>query len=314
MNAENMIVIAAFYKFVSCPDFADLQAPLLACCKQAETFGTLLLASEGINGTIAGPRAGIDAVLGHITSLPGFADLEHKESYAAENPFLRMKVRLKKEIVNMGVPGVDPRQIVGTYVEALDWDELISEPDVMVIDTRNDYEVGIGTFKGAIDPDIKSFREFPDWFRAQDNITPITKVAMFCTGGIRCEKSTAYLKAQGIQDVHHLKGGILKYLETVPQRNDNADDNLWQGECFVFDERVSVTHGLVPGEYDMCHACRQPITEDDKKSDYYKPGVACPKCHDKCSPAQKQRYTERQKQMELARCEGGQHLGRPVTS
>jgi UPF0176 protein len=309
MESDNNIVIAALYKFAPQPDFAELRAPLLACCETAGTLGTLLLASEGLNGTIAGSRAGIDAVLSYIRSIPGFEDLEHKESFAAENPFLRMKVRLKKEIVTMGVPGTDPTHIVGTYVDPQDWDALISDPDVIVIDTRNDYEVEIGTFKGAIDPDIKSFREFPAWIRAQKNIKPDTKVAMFCTGGIRCEKSTAFLKEEGVQEVYHLKGGILKYLENVPAQDDHGNDNMWEGECFVFDDRVSVGQDLVPGPYDMCHACRHPITEEDKQSDLYMPGVSCPKCHDVSSEDQKSRYLERQKQMELAKQRGEQHLG-----
>ncbi|TDI62674.1 MAG: rhodanese-related sulfurtransferase [Alphaproteobacteria bacterium] len=304
MKTDNKIVIVALYNFTAFPNFEELREPLQACCAQAGTMGTILLASEGINGTIAGSRVGVDAVLAHIRDLPGCADLAHKESFDTENPFLRMKVRLKKEIVTMGVPGTDPNNIVGTYVNPDDWDALISDPDVVVIDTRNDYEVGIGTFKGAIDPNIKSFREFPDWFHAQDIISPDTKVAMFCTGGIRCEKSTAFVKAAGIKDVFHLKGGILKYLETQPE-----EDNLWEGQCFVFDDRVSVGPGLVPGDYDMCHACRQPITEDDKLSELYVPGVACPKCHDVSSPEQKQRFAERQKQMDLAQAKGEQHLG-----
>jgi len=309
MESDNNIVIAALYKFAPQPNFADLRAPLLACCEQAGTLGTLLLASEGLNGTIAGSREGIDAVLAHIRCLPGFEDLEHKESFDTENPFLRMKVRLKKEIVTMGVPGTDPTHIVGTYVDPQDWDALISDPDVIVIDTRNDYEVEIGTFKGAIDPDIKTFREFPDWIRARQDIKPETKVAMFCTGGIRCEKSTAFLKEEGVQEVYHLKGGILKYLENVPAQDANGNDNMWEGECFVFDDRVSVGQDLVPGPYDMCHACRHPITDEDKESDLYMAGVSCPKCHDVSSADQKRRYQERQKQMQLAKQRGEQHLG-----
>jgi UPF0176 protein len=304
MNTDTQIVIAALYNFTPFDDIAAIKGPLFQACQQAGTMGTILLASEGINGTLAGSRAGVDAVLAHIRSLPGCAGLQPKISFDTENPFLRMKVRLKKEIVTMGVPDIDPNHIVGTYVDPDDWDALISDPDVVVIDTRNDYEVGIGTFKGAIDPDIKTFRGFPDWARAQENINPDTKVAMFCTGGIRCEKSTAFLKAEGVRDVFHLKGGILKYLETQPE-----DDNLWEGQCFVFDDRVSVGPGLVPGDYDMCHACRQPITDEDKQSEQYLPGVSCPNCHDVTLPEQKQRFAERQKQMELAKAKGEQHLG-----
>jgi UPF0176 protein len=306
---EDQVVIAALYHFAPQPDFAELQAPLQTCCNEAATLGTLLLAEEGINGTIAGPRAGIDAVLAHIRAIPGFEALEHKESYAEENPFLRMKVRLKKEIVTMGVPGVDPNDIVGTYVDPMEWDELINDPDVVVIDTRNDYEVAIGTFKGAIDPDIKTFREFPDWVRAQEYITPDTKVAMFCTGGIRCEKSTAFLKAEGVKDVYHLKGGILKYLENVPEQDELGNDNMWEGDCFVFDDRVSVGHGLVPGDYGMCHACRRPVTAEDMASPLFEQGVSCPHCHNERTPAQRQRYAERQRQIQLAKQRGEAHLG-----
>ena len=314
MNSEDKVIVAALYKFTSFPDYVDLRAPLLACCEQAGTLGTLLLASEGLNGTVAGTRDGIDTVLEYIRALPGCADIEHKESYAVGNPFLRMKVRLKKEIVTMGVPGTDPNKIVGTYVDPADWDALISDPDVVLIDTRNDYEVGIGTFKGAIDPNITTFREFPAWIRAQENITPDTKVAMFCTGGIRCEKSTAFLKEEGVRDVYHLKGGILKYLENVPEKDAKGNDNMWEGECFVFDERVSVGQDLVPGPYDLCHACRHPITEEDKESALYVLGVSCPQCHNVSSEAQKQRYTERQKQINLSKQRGEEHLGAQAAS
>ena len=234
----------------------------------------------------------------------GAPDLDHKESHAQEMPFHRMKVRLKKEIVTMGVAGIDPNDSVGTYVEPDDWNALISDPDVVVIDTRNDYEVSIGTFDGAIDPKTKSFRDFPDWVKSQSGLTPKSKVAMFCTGGIRCEKSTAYLKSLGIEEVYHLKGGILKYLETVPEQ-----DSLWRGECFVFDQRVSVRHGLELGAYDMCHACRHPIDEEDKISPHYVPGVSCPHCYDATSAEQKSRYAERQHQVDIAEQRGQVHIG-----
>ena len=308
MNDQHPFFVAALYKFVALPHFEDMRAPLAQCCGDAGVSGTLLLASEGVNGTIAGTRKGIDTVLAWLRRQPGLEELEHKESWADENPFLRMKVRLKKEIVTMGESGIDPNQVVGTYVAPEDWNELISDPSVVVIDTRNDYEVDIGTFKGAIDPDIKTFREFPDWMRAQHNINEETKVAMFCTGGIRCEKSTAFAKELGIKNVYHLKGGILKYLEEVAIP-DSGQDNLWEGECFVFDQRVSVGPGLELGSYDMCHACRHPITEDDKRSDQYVPGVSCPKCYDESSELQKQRYAERQRQITLAKERGEQHLG-----
>ncbi len=299
-----LTVVAALYKFVTQPDFADRRQPLLDACVNADVKGTLLLASEGINGTIAGSRKGIDAVLAHIRSLPGCADLEHKESHAEGNPFLRMKVRLKKEIVTMGVPGTDPLAIVGTYVAPEDWNELISAPDVITIDTRNDYEVKIGTFEGAIDPKTTTFREFPAWFREFRKEHANTRVAMYCTGGIRCEKSTAFLKNEGIDEVYHLQGGILKYLETIPK-----EESLWRGECFVFDQRVSVGHGLELGSYDQCHACRMPISDEDKASEYYEVGVSCPHCHDSHSKEQMHRFTERQKQMELAEQRGQAHLG-----
>lgn len=298
------IIVAALYQFTPLPDFATRKAPLEAACREGGVMGTLLLANEGINGTIAGTPAGIDTVLAHIRTIPGCEALEHKESLADEMPFHRMKVRLKQEIVTMGVEGIDPLASAGTYVKPEDWNALISDPSVAVIDTRNAYEYSIGTFKGAIDPETKSFRDFPEWFRAFRETTNKTKFAMFCTGGIRCEKSTAFLKSEGIEEVFHLKGGILKYLETVPEA-----ESLWDGECFVFDQRVSVGHGLVPGPYDMCHACRMPLSADEKTSDLYVRGVSCPKCHDTISAGQKQRFTERQRQIDLARKRGAAHIG-----
>ncbi|MEM7661771.1 MAG: rhodanese-related sulfurtransferase [Pseudomonadota bacterium] len=297
-------VVAALYKFTALPDFADHKSALETACAEAGVKGTLLLASEGVNGTIAGTRSGIDTVLAHLRTIPGCADLDHKESSAAEMPFLRMKVRLKKEIVTMGVEGIDPNTTVGTYVAPEDWNKLISDPDTVIIDTRNDYEVGIGTFEGAINPETKAFRDFPDWFREFRKTNDKPKVAMFCTGGIRCEKSTAFLKSEGIEDVYHLKGGILKYLETVPE-----DESKWEGECFVFDSRVSVGHGLKQGSYDQCFACRRPITEEDKQSPAYVKGVSCPACIAEYSEADKARFAERQKQISLARKRGETHLG-----
>lgn len=298
------IVVAAFYKFASLPDFSAHQAPLRATAEEGGVKGTILLAPEGVNGTIAGTRDGVDTVLAHLKSLPGCAEFDWKESYTDENPFLRMKVRLKKEIVTMGVEGIDPGKSHERYVEPHDWNRVISDPDTIVIDTRNDYEVSIGTFEGAINPETTSFREFPEWFRKFREEKKFKKVAMFCTGGIRCEKSTAFLRSEGVEDVVHLKGGILKYLETVPE-----DESLWRGECFVFDNRVSVGHDLSPGTYDMCHACRQPITEEDKASKHYSPGVSCPHCHDKYSEEKRRAFAERQKQIELAKARGETHLG-----
>jgi len=300
----SQIVVAALYQFTPLPDFDQRHAPLLNIALAHGVLGTVLLAPEGVNGTIAGPRSGIDAVLAHLKSFPGCGDLEWKESHTDENPFLRMKVRLKKEIVTLGVDGLEPQKSHERYVEPHDWNKVITDPETLVIDTRNDYEVSIGAFEGAIDPQTTSFREFPEWFRNFRETNNVSKVAMYCTGGIRCEKSTAFLRSEGVDDVVHLKGGILKYLETVPQ-----EESLWRGECFVFDERVSVGHDLAPGTYDLCHACRLPITETDKASSYYVKGVSCPACHDKHSTEKKRNFAERQKQVELAEARGEKHLG-----
>ncbi len=304
VERSDSIVVAALYKFVRLDDFEQLREPLLALMLAHNVRGTLLLANEGINGTIAGPRAGIDAVLGWLHEDPRLADLEHKESFHDEHPFLRTKVKLKKEIVTMGVEGIDPNRTVGTYLSPKEWNAVISDPETILIDTRNDYEVEVGTFKGAINPETRTFREFPDYVK--DTLDPAKhkKVAMFCTGGIRCEKSTAYLKEQGFEEVYHLKGGILKYLEEMPR-----EDSLWEGECFVFDERVTVDHDLNPGEFDQCHACRRPISDEEKASEKFQLGVSCPKCYDESSPEQKARFAERQKQIELARARGRQHRG-----
>lgn len=299
-----MFVVAALYHFTPFEDPAALKPALLDLAKANRVTGSLLIAREGINGTIAGSRAGIDAVLNHIRALPGCADFDWKESTAAEQPFGRMKVRLKKEIVTMGQPDVDPRAAVGHYVLPEDWNALISAPDVAVIDTRNDYEVAIGTFDGAIDPVTKSFGEFPQWWQENKDRLHNKRIAMFCTGGIRCEKSTNYLMQQGVEDVYHLKGGILKYLEEVPQ-----EDSLWQGECFVFDGRVSVGHGLVEGPHMLCHACRKPLVPEDKNRAGYEEGVSCHQCVDETSDADKERFRERQKQIALAKKRGEKHLG-----
>ena len=297
-------LVAALYKFVTLPDYEVLQQPLLACCKENEVMGTILLASEGINGTIAGSPEGIRNVLDFLKSDERLADLEHKESYAEEPPFYRMKVRLKREIVTMGVPEVEPVGAAGTYVRPEDWNDLISEPNVVLVDVRNDYEVAIGTFKGAINPNTKSFRELPGWLREQFAGRQKTKVAMFCTGGIRCEKSTAFLLSEGFEEVYHLQGGILKYLENVSE-----EESLWEGECFVFDQRVAVKHGLEQGSYDQCFACRMPINEEEKRSDQYAKGVSCPHCYDEFPQERKHRFAERQKQIDLARQRGEQHIG-----
>ncbi len=298
------IVVAALYKFVALPDYQDLREPLIAECAAAGIKGTLLLASEGINGTVAGSREGIDQVLNFLKKDPRLVDLSHKESFDEAMPFYRMKVKLKREIVTMGVEGIDPRQVVGTYVAPKDWNALIADPDVVVVDTRNDYEYELGSFEGALNPDTKSFREFPQYVADNMNPEKQKKVAMFCTGGIRCEKSTAYMKEQGFEEVYHLHGGILQYLEDVPQ-----SESMWNGECYVFDNRVSVDHDLNPGSYDLCHGCREPINEVDKASDKYLEGVSCPRCFDTQSEDQRQRFQERQKQMELAKLRNQTHIG-----
>lgn len=297
-------VVAALYKFVKLADYQAIQAPLLEYCKGQGIKGTLLLAEEGINGTVAGTREGIDNLLAYLKNDARLQDLEHKESFASEMPFLRMKVKLKKEIVTLGVPGVDPTSVVGTYLNPEEWNALIQDPEVILIDTRNDYEIGVGTFKNAIDPKTKTFREFPDYVKDHLDPKKHKKVAMYCTGGIRCEKSTSYLKQLGFDNVYHLKGGILKYLEEVPQ-----EKSLWEGECFVFDDRVAVGHGLVEGHYDQCHGCRRPITEEDKRSEYYVRGVSCPHCINETTLEKKQRAAMRQKQIDLAKSRGKTHLG-----
>jgi UPF0176 protein len=289
-------IVATFYKFVKLPDFASKQAPLLEFCGEQAIKGTILLAAEGINGMIAGSRQGIDSILSFLRSDPRLADLEHKESYAKCPPFERMKVRLKREIVTLGMPEVDPNKQVGTYVTAKEWNELLCDPDVLVIDTRNSYEVNIGTFKGAINPQTHSFREFPQYVRDRLDPNQHKKVAMFCTGGIRCEKASSFLLQQGFQEVYHLKGGILKYLEEVP-----PEESFWEGECFVFDERIAVKHGLATGSYDMCRSCGHPISEEDKASPHYQEGISCPYCFESLTEEKRSRQQEKQRQIELAK-------------
>ena len=303
------VVVAALYRFAKFVDYECFREPLLKIMLAEKVRGTLLLAAEGLNGTIAGERASIDAVLAWLAKDHRFTGIQAKESYVAENPFYRTKVKLKKEIVTMGVEDIDPTHIVGTYVDPKDWNALIADPEVLLLDTRNQYEVEIGTFENAINPQTDSFREFPEYVK--NNLDPKVhkKVAMFCTGGIRCEKSTAYLKQHGFEDVFHLKGGILKYLEEQPE-----DETKWQGECFVFDNRVTVNHKLEKGNYDQCHACRRPITEEDKDSEFYQKGVSCHHCHDKHSKEQVKRYAERERQMQLAAQRGEAHIGAPMES
>ncbi len=309
---DQPVRVAALYRFARLDNYRDLREPLEQLCRQHGIGGTLLLAHEGINGTIAGTPEGIDAVVAAIRALPDCADVDVKLSTASTMPFHRMKVRLKREIVTMGQPGIDPRSVVGTYVEPDEWNELISDPETIVIDTRNDYEVAVGTFTRAINPQTVSFREFPDWFRRErerllgEGKPP--KVAMFCTGGIRCEKSTAFLKQEGIEDVFHLKGGILKYLEVMPE-----EQSLWQGECFVFDQRVTVGHGLVEGSCTLCHACRRPVKPEELASPLYEEGVSCQACYNERTDEQRASYRERHRQEMLAQAKGRAHVGATLT-
>jgi UPF0176 protein len=302
---------AALYRFVELPDAAALKAPLQAVCDANGVKGTLLLAHEGINGTIAGREAGVRAVLAHLRADPRLGTLAHKESWSDKPPFLRMKVRLKKEIVTLGVAGVNPARMAGQYVKPQDWNALISDPEVILVDTRNDYEVAIGTFRGAIDPRVKTFADLPQWLSRQEAngvLRPAggrkPRVAMFCTGGIRCEKSTALMRLRGYEEVYHLEGGILRYLDTVAPAQ-----SLWEGECFVFDERVSVGHGLQPGPYELCRSCRHPVGDVQRASKHYVKGVSCPHCFDLKTEAQKRGFAERERQVELARRRGQIHVG-----
>ena len=300
--------VAALYKFAPFEDRDATRHALAALCCANGIKGTLLIAHEGINGTIAGSDAGVETVLAHVRALPGCADLNVKTSWADTLPFRRMKVCIKREIVTMGQPNIDPLAAAGHYVAPEDWNALIADPATIVIDTRNDYEVAIGTFAGAIDPGTKTFRDFPDWFRVRrkaligEGIAP--KIAMFCTGGIRCEKATAFLKAEGLDEVYHLKGGILNYLESVP-----PDESLWRGECFVFDQRVALTHDLTSGSNEACHACRRPVGEEDRLSPLYAAGVSCPGCHSERTDEQRAGYAERHRQSLLAARRGDSHIG-----
>ena len=300
----NQFVVCALYKFVALEDYKAIRQPLLEAMESNGIKGTLLLASEGINGTVSGTQEGIDALLAWLNSDDRFNPISFKLSYHDNQPFYRTKVKLKKEIVTMGVEGIDPRKTVGTYVKPKDWNALISDPDVLLIDTRNDYEIEIGTFEHAVNPNTKTFREFPEYVKNNLDPKKNKKVAMFCTGGIRCEKSTAYLKEQGFEEVYHLEGGILQYLEDVPK-----EDTLWKGDCFVFDNRVAVNHDLEKSEYDQCYACRLPITDEDKASDKYEQGVSCPQCYGTHTEDQIARFREREKQINLARARNEEHVG-----
>lgn len=306
------VCVAALYHFARFDDPAVLRGPLARLCCSLGVKGTLLLAREGVNGAIAGPDAAVARVAAHVRALPGCAGLEVKYSRAPSMPFRRMKVRLKKEIVSMGEPDVDPLRGAGVHVEPGDWNALISRDDVVVIDTRNDYEMAIGAFEGAVRPDIRTFREFPAWFRRErerllaprgpDGAPP--KVAMYCTGGIRCEKSTAFLKREGVAEVFHLRGGVLNYLETVPER-----DSLWRGDCFVFDQRVAVGHGLAPSGHTLCPACRRPLSAADRARPEHVEGVSCAACAAGLDADRRAALAERHRQEQLARRRGRAHLG-----
>ncbi|MDH5481067.1 MAG: rhodanese-related sulfurtransferase, partial [Nitrosomonas sp.] len=291
-------------KFVSLPQYREIQPSLQAKLIENHVKGTLLLAEEGVNGTISGNREGIDSVLKWMQTIPEFVGIDVKESMTSQLPFKRSKVKLKKEIVTMGVDGIDPKQSVGTYVAPQQWNELINDPDIMLVDTRNSYEVAVGAFVHAVNPETTNFREFPEYVSQHLDPSVHKKVAMYCTGGIRCEKSTAYLKQQGFEEVYHLKGGILKYLEEIP-----PEQSLWHGECFVFDERVTVNHQLEKGSYDQCFACRLPISKEDKLSEYYQQGISCPACYHERSDEDRARYREREKQVALAEIRGDVHIG-----
>lgn len=298
------ITVCALYRFVTLDDYQALQPNVLKQLNHHQIRGTLLLAEEGINGTISGTKEAIQYFLDWLQQDPRFDGIDYKLSFHENQPFHRTKVKLKKEIVTMGVNDIDPNKVVGTYVEAHQWNDIISDPDTVLIDTRNHYEYNIGTFRNAINPNTDTFREFPDYVSQNFKPEKHKKVAMFCTGGIRCEKASAYMKEQGFEEVYHLKGGILKYLEEIDQ-----DTSLWEGECFVFDDRVAVDHQLKKGQYDQCHACRHPITEEQKQSPQYVPGVSCPRCHDLLTEEQKLRFSEREKQVQLAKARGESHIG-----
>ncbi|PWL23559.1 MAG: hypothetical protein DCO99_00040 [Synechococcus sp. XM-24] len=301
-------LVMAFYGFTALEDLPELQQELKALAQQEGVLGTILLAEEGVNGTISGPDAGVQAVLERLRQLPGLGGLEAKFSRAEQQTFHRLKVRLKREIVTMGCPTVKPAEQVGTYVPPQHWDALIADPETLVVDTRNRYEVEVGSFTGAIDPGTDSFREFPAW--VEETLRPLVEqrqpkaIAMFCTGGIRCEKSTAYLLQQGFENVHHLQGGILRYLEEIPEERSS-----WQGECYVFDQRVSVNHQLEPGSYSLCHACGLPVSPEQRLQPSYREGISCPHCIERFTETDRQRFAERQRQMQLARERGQRHLG-----
>ncbi|MDB9950994.1 rhodanese-related sulfurtransferase [Candidatus Thioglobus sp.] len=299
-----MLTICALYKFTRLDDFEEIQGPLKIFLESLNIRGTLLLAKEGVNGTISGDNDSIMKSLDYLQKDERLVGLEYKFSYSEKPPFKRLKVKLKKEIVTLGVSNIDPIFSSGTYVKPADWNELINDSDVVLIDTRNNYEFEIGSFKGSINPNTETFREFPAYTKNNLEKYRDKKIAMFCTGGIRCEKSTAYLKSKGFENVFHLQGGILKYLEEIKE-----DESLWEGECFVFDDRVAVKHNLELGKYDQCHACRFPITDEDKEHPHYEKGASCPRCYGTKNSSQVSRYREREKQVQLAKSRGESHIG-----
>ena len=303
-TGQASVQVAAFYRFIPLDGIEELQREISRVCTAADLLGTILLAHEGINGTVAGSADDIDGLFSFLGRYPGLKNLERKLSYCNRNPFYRMKVRLKKEIVTLGVDGIDPRRDVGEYIAPDRWNELISQPDVRLIDTRNEYEVGLGTFDGAENPETLSFRDFPAWVEANLDNDKNQKVAMFCTGGIRCEKSTALLKALGYKNVYHLEGGILHYLEKVP-----VDESMWRGDCFVFDNRVTVDHDLAEGRYELCPACRMPLSDEDRESPKFEKNVSCPMCFDRLTPERRASLEERGRQIELAAARGEKHIG-----
>ena len=302
-----MYSVAALYKFSSIKDPVSLHNEMRIKLKNFSIYGTILVGEEGINGTISGLENNLEQAIEYIESIDGFSSLDIKYSQSTKNPFVRLKIKLKNEIVTIGDESIDPNKIVGEYIEPSDWNKLILDKDTILIDTRNDYEYSIGTFKKSINPNTTKFREFPNWVKKQKftkDDKENKKIAMFCTGGIRCEKASSFMKENGFKNVNHLKGGILNYFKSV-----NKNDSLWEGECFVFDDRVSVKHDLSEGTYDMCHGCRMPITDIDKISDLYIRGVACPKCFHETTDAQKARYMSRQKQVDLAKKNNTKHIG-----
>ena len=302
-----MYLVAALYKFSSISKPKELQDEIRSQLKELSIYGTVLVGDEGLNGTIAGTHKKINEAVKYIKSIQGFSNLDIKFSQSQENPFVRLKIKLKKEIVTIGDESINPNHKVGDYIDPQDWNDLISDKNTILIDTRNNYECSIGTFKNAINPNTVKFREFPEWIEDQnfsDDEKDKKNFAMFCTGGIRCEKASSFMKERGFKNVNHLKGGILNYFEKI-----DASISLWEGECFVFDDRVSVKHDLSVGTYDMCHGCRMPITEKDKKNNKYIRGVACPACFDNTSEEQKNRYMSRQKQVDLAKERNQKHIG-----